>query len=102
LYEDDLLRTLRKYTEKSMTGENGEHKLRVEDRDKFVRLANKRVSNALRAIQLIGNLSNKSNYDYADEDVVKILKALTDEVAACRKRFDLAQKKQGNIRFTLE
>lgn len=75
---------------------------RTEDRRKFVRLASKRVSNALRSIQLIANLSNRSNYHYTDEDVAKILKALTDEVAACRKRFEFAQKKQGNIQFTLE
>src|SRR5262249_56798948 len=46
------------------------------DREKFVGLANKRVIRAIKAIQLIGNLSNRSNYDYTDEDVDKILKAL--------------------------
>lgn len=75
---------------------------RITDRQKFVRLANKRVSNALRAIRLIGNLSNRSNYEYTDDSVAKILKALSDEVAACRKRFEFAQKKQGNIQFILE
>ena len=75
---------------------------RSADREKFVRLASKRVSNALRSIQLIANLSNRSNYDYTEDDVGKILKALSDEIAACRKRFELAQKKQGNTRFSLE
>ena len=46
---------------------------------KFVDLAQKRVSKALKDIQLIGNLSNRSNYDYAEEDVAKIIKALSDE-----------------------
>jgi hypothetical protein len=72
------------------------------DREKFVALANKRVTRAIKAIQLIGNLSNRSNYDYTDEDVVKILKALQHEIAACRKRFELASKKQGSIQFSLE
>lgn len=76
--------------------------MRHQDREKFVRLANKRVSNALKAIQLIGNLSNKSNYDYTEEDVQKILKALQDEFAACRKRFELGLKRQSDIQFTLE
>jgi ABC-type branched-subunit amino acid transport system substrate-binding protein len=67
---------------------------RTEDRQKFVRLASKRVSNALHSIQLIANLSNRSNYHYTDDDVAKILKAL--------KRFEFAQKKQGGIQFTLE
>jgi hypothetical protein len=71
-------------------------------REKFIELANKRVSKALKAIQLIGNLSNRSNYDYTEEDVVKIMKALTDDIAACRKRFDLSLKKNHNANFRLE
>lgn len=76
--------------------------MRKDDREKFVRLATKRVSNALKAIQLIGNLSNKSNYDYAEEDVQKILKALQEELGACRKKFELALKRQSATQFTLE
>lgn len=76
--------------------------MRDEDRAKFVRLANKRVSNALKAIQLIGNLANKSNYDYTDEDVQKIFRALSDELGACRKKFELAQKRSAAVRFSLE
>ena len=75
---------------------------RLADREKFVRLANKRVSNALKSIQLIGNLANKSNYEYSDIDVAKILKALSDELAACKKRFEFAQKKQSPNQFSLE
>jgi asparagine synthetase A len=76
--------------------------MRTADRLKFVTLANKRVSRALKAIHLIGNLSNRSNYDYTEDDVAKIFKALQDETTACRKRFDLAVKKQANIQFILE
>lgn len=75
---------------------------REKDRDKFVNLANKRVSKALQTIQLIGNLSNRSNYDYTEEDVAKIFRALQEEIAACKKRFDLALKKQGVKKFNLE
>ncbi|MBI3345082.1 MAG: hypothetical protein HY028_09570 [Gammaproteobacteria bacterium] len=77
--------------------------MRQEDREKFVRLATKRVSNALKAIQLVGNLSNKSNYDYTEDDVQKIFKALQDELSASRKKFELARKRQGAaVQFTLE
>ena len=76
--------------------------MRKEDRKKFVELANKRVARALKAVQLVGNLSNKSNYDYTEEDVSKIIKALQDEVGACKKRFDLASKKQGSSQFWLD
>jgi hypothetical protein len=77
--------------------------MREKDRDKFVKLANRRVSNALKAIQLIGNLSNRSNYDYTDMDVQKIFKALQDELGAAKKRFELAQKRSpGTASFVLE
>lgn len=76
--------------------------MREKDRKKFVRLASKRVSRALNSIRLIGNLSNRSNYDYTDEDVQKMLKALQEELNACRKRFELATKKSGKAVFALE
>lgn len=77
--------------------------MRNEDRQKFVDLANRRVSKALKAIQLIGNLSNRSNYDYTEDDAAKIFKALQDEVSACRKKFELAAKKQkSGTKFFLE
>ena len=76
--------------------------MRQADRDKFVDLAKKRVFKAMKDIQLVGNLSNRSNYDYTEEDVAKIMKALSDEVAACRKKFDVAMKKQSKTSFELE
>ena len=75
--------------------------MREEDRSKFVDLAKKRVSRALNDIRLIGNLSNRSNYDYNDEDVAKILRALTEEVSACRKKFEVASTKHVKPRFEL-
>jgi hypothetical protein len=75
--------------------------VRENDREKFVNLAHARVNRTLKCIQLIGNLSNRSNYDYTDEDITKIFRALNDEVAICRKRFD-TKKKSGNDKFTLE
>lgn len=73
------------------------------DREKFVRLATKRVSNALKSMQLIGNLSNRSNYDYTETDVQKIFKALQDELSASKKKFEMAQKRNGKgVGFTLE
>ena len=76
--------------------------VRMNDRAKFVRLAEARVSKSLKAIQLVGNLSNRSNYDYTDEDVERIFKALAQEIAACRKRFELSKRKSDSPLFTLE
>lgn len=76
--------------------------MRSEDREKFVRLATKRVNGVIKSINLIGNLSNKSNYDYTEEDVMKIFRALQEELNACKKRFDMASKPSGKDVFTLE
>ncbi|CAM5501519.1 hypothetical protein MAUB1S_08381 [Mycolicibacterium aubagnense] len=75
---------------------------RDEDRSKFVKLASARVTKALKDIQLIGNLANRSNYDYTPDDVTKIFKALNEEIAACKKRFEPSNKKAGGAKFTLE
>lgn len=75
--------------------------MRKEDREKFVRLATKRVNAALKAIQLIGNLSNRSNYDYTDADVQKVFRALQDELNTCRKKFELARKRRNGDPFSL-
>ena len=61
---------------------------READREKFVELAEKRVSKALKDIKLIGNLSNKSNYSYTDQDVKKIYGALKKALDDMKVRFE--------------
>ena len=61
---------------------------READRTKFVDLAEKRVSRALKDIKLIGNLSNRSNYVYSDQDVKKIHLALKKAIEEMKARFD--------------
>jgi hypothetical protein len=58
------------------------------DRGKFVELAEKRVRRALKDISLIGNLSNRSNYSYTDEDAKKIYRALRSAIDDMKSRFD--------------
>jgi hypothetical protein len=56
-------------------------------RKKFVELAEARVVRAIKDIRLIGNLANRGNYDYTDEDVRKIFKVLGKELESARSRF---------------
>lgn len=56
-------------------------------RAKFVELANNRVNKAIKTIRLIGNLSNRSAYEYAADDVRKIVKVLEKEVEQVKARF---------------
>ena len=62
--------------------------MKQDRRKKFVELAEKRVNRALKDIRLIGNLSNKSNYSYTDQDVKKIVSALRKALDEMQSRFD--------------
>jgi len=67
------------------------------DREKFVVLAEKRMTRALRCLRLIGNLSNRSNYSYTDEDVKKISRALQAGVDEVRARFARRGSDKGEV-----
>ena len=56
-------------------------------REKFVQLAEKRTRNAIKHIRLIGNLSNRGNYEYTDTDVNKIANALNTEIRNMKDRY---------------
>ena len=58
--------------------------------DRFVRLAEKRTQRAIDAIRLIGNLSHRSNYEFSEAEVRKIMKALEEELRLTRERFSKA------------
>jgi len=58
------------------------------DRQKFVELAEKRVTRTIRDIRLVGNLSNRSNYKYTDDDARRIYKALKDALDEMKARFE--------------
>ena len=55
--------------------------------EKFVTLAEKRVTRAIKDLRLVGNLSNRSNYRYTDDDVRKITRALDRELKSLKRRF---------------
>ena len=57
---------------------------------KFVDLANKRVNRAIKDIQLVGNLANRQNYEFTDDQARKIVKALQQELDAIRHSFLVA------------
>ena len=54
---------------------------------RFERIAERRVTEALRQLQLVGNLSNRANYEYSNEHVKQMLDALENEFKQLRQRF---------------
>ncbi|MFR5875513.1 MAG: hypothetical protein ACLUFN_03385 [Eubacterium sp.] len=70
-------------------------------RDKFVRLAEARTNKIIDMIQLLGNCSNLSTYDYTQQDVDKIFSAIEYEIKEAKKKFNKIENKKGT-RFTLD
>lgn len=56
-------------------------------RERFVALANKRVTAAIIQLRLVGNLANRKNYVYDVEDAKKIVRALQRELDDVKTRF---------------
>jgi hypothetical protein len=56
-------------------------------REKFVNLAEKRVNKALNDLRLIGNLANRASYEFDENDVKKIFRALQKELDNAKGRF---------------
>ena len=75
------------------------YKALTNNADSFVNLANKRVPKALKALDLVGNLSNKSNYTYTEEQVAAIKKALKAKVNEVCRKFEDAGSNANTFRI---
>jgi len=65
----------------------------------FKRLAANRTNNAMRNIRLLGNLSNKHNYSYTEEDFRHIFNSVEDELKLAKSKFQIALNKKKKFRL---
>lgn len=77
-----------------------DRKVRGPKRERFVRLANLRVGNALNALRVLGNLANRNNYEYESADVEKIFGRLERKLAEVHAAFE--GKEEAEDTFSLE
>lgn len=61
--------------------------------EKFKRVASKRTIELLEKIRILGNCSNKSTYEYTDEDVIKIFKSLEKQLETVKAKFSNKKSK---------
>ena len=69
-------------------------------REKFVELANKRVTKAIKDLRLVGNLANRRAYKYTENDAKKIVRSLQRELDVLKARFRGDEGDEDSI-FTL-
>lgn len=73
---------------------------KTRNRERFVILAEKRVSRTIKDLRLIGNLSNRSNYSYTERDIEAIIRTLQRELNRTKERF-YANTKEAEQTFKL-
>lgn len=61
--------------------------------DKFKRLASQRVTNAIKKIELIGNLSSPG-YEYTAEEIEKIFASLQQTLDSTKNKFSKTKKEE--------
>ena len=68
-------------------------------RDKFVRIAEARTNKIINMIQLLGNCSNQSLYEYSQKDVNKIFNAIQAELDEAKKRYSKQDSQKGRVQY---
>lgn len=61
-------------------------------KERFEKVAVQRTNKILKMIELLGNCSNKRNYDYSKEEVEKIFKVIEKELKDVKARFNIENK----------
>lgn len=63
-------------------------------REKFNRLAAYRTNAVLDKLRILGNLSNRSNYDYDEAALRKIFNAIEEQVRLLKTRFTSKKRRE--------
>lgn len=61
-------------------------------KERFEKVAVQRTNKILKMIELLGNCSNKRNYDYSEKEVEKIFKVIEKELKDVKARFNIESK----------
>jgi hypothetical protein len=69
-------------------------------RKRFEKVATKRVQNIIGFINLLGNCSNRNNYEYSEEDVAKMFREINLALKNANKSFETQFKKTKKVNFT--
>ena len=70
-------------------------------RERFVRLAEARTNKIIDMVQLLGNCSNTSIYEYSDSDIEQIFTAIEAAVRDAKRKFTKTDSSKSS-KFTLK
>jgi len=73
--------------------------MNTDKRARFEKVASTRVQKIISLLNLLGNCSNKNNYDFAEKDVDLMFSEISRALKDSRNRYDFALNKKGNKGF---
>lgn len=62
-------------------------------RENFKRLAEARTNQVLKKLKILGNCSNRSSYDYTEEEINKIFSEIEKKLREVKARFTFPNKR---------
>jgi hypothetical protein len=68
-------------------------------RDRFVRIAERRVNKILNDLESLGKCSNKRNYEYTDADVRKIFREIDKKVKEIKALYRTSKNNSNRFRL---
>jgi len=70
-------------------------------RTRFENVAAKRTQKILDYLDSLSNCSNKVNYEYSEEDIKKMFKAIREKVSNCESAFskEISKKNKNKFKF---
>lgn len=70
-------------------------------RSRFEKVAGNRVQHIIDKLDLLGNCSNKNNYEYSEEDVKKMFNVIREQVKLAESKFneELSRKMKKEFKF---
>lgn len=66
-------------------------------RDRFENVAGKRVQKVLDTMESLSKCANRNNYEYSDEDVSKMIKAIKEQVRILELSYNEKSKSKSKI-----
>jgi hypothetical protein len=75
------------------------NKAKESKRERFIRIVERRVNNILNKLDSLGKCSNKKNYDYDDEDVKIIFKAIDSKINEIKELYKYTNKKKEKFKL---
>ena len=65
----------------------------------FIRLATKRVSSVLKSLRILGNCSNRNNYEYSTEQIDSMYTKISESLDSMYAKFTPSKQEQESFKF---